>query len=331
LVIVARWISKLPIHRKSLSRLTLHQSGSSPFEHGLAILEVRNNKRNRQHKHFYLLTGLLYLQRPNESKLLRLTGSTPKSRRKGGGTSYYCVRSTDINLQCQSIDEQVAKAIVHIQVDPALIPAIRQHYTDEIGQLLGTQKPSERQQVEAALHAVDEEEARTALLFAAGKITEVVWDGLWREWQDRRQTLRYNLEALERQHEYHIDNLDAALHIISRIGVLHHQLDRKQQKKLLLEIIERIVVDVEGAIVRIDLLPPFAYLHDLSRRTQQAAEDEAKKTKTSPITAGSCSILLSSGVQRGSQVEQSFASPRQSPTPPHQAGPLSDAQRTGRL
>ena len=126
-----------------------------------------------------------------------------------------------------------------------------------------------------------------------------MWDGLWREWQDRRQTLRYNLEALERQHEYHIDNLDAALHIISRIGVLYQQLDRKSQKKLLREMIERIVVDVEGTIIRIDLLPPFAYLHDLSCRTQAAAESEANQTKTSPVMAGSCSALLPLGVPGG--------------------------------
>jgi hypothetical protein len=43
-------------------------------------------------------------------------------------------------------------------------------------------------------------------------------------------------------------------------------LDRKQQKQLLREIVQRIVVNAEGAILRIDLLPPFVYLHDLSRR-----------------------------------------------------------------
>ncbi len=44
-------------------------------------------------------------------------------------------------------------------------------------------------------------------------------------------------------------------------------------------VIERIVVDAEGMILRIDLLPPFAYLHDLSCRIQMMAENEAKKKK----------------------------------------------------
>jgi hypothetical protein len=71
-------------------------------------------------------------------------------------------------------------------------------------------------------------------------------------------------------------------------------LERLQQKKLLREVIDRIVVDAEGNILRIDLLPPFAYLHDLACRTQSAAVCEAQKTKTSPVT-GSCSTYVFSG------------------------------------
>ncbi len=258
------------------------------FEHGLAILQERNNKPDPQHKHVYLLTGMLYLQPPGESRLIRLTGSTPNSGRKNGGTSYYCVKSSDINLLCQPIDACVATAIQVIQVHPDLIPAIRKYYTEEIAGQLGQAAPAHRQGLEAALKAIDEEEARALRLFVAGKITESVWDGLWREWQDRRRTLRENLEAAERDRDYHIDNLDAALHIISRIGVLYHQLERPQQKKLLREMIDRIVVDAEGTILRIDLLPPFAYLHNLACGTQLEAEGEAEQTKTS-LEAGSCS------------------------------------------
>jgi len=254
--------------------------GTDEFEHGLAILQERNNKPNPQHKHVYLLTGMLYLQPPGESRLIRLTGSTPNSSRESGGTSYYCVKSSSINLQCQPIDAYVAAAMQAIQVDPALIPAIQKYYMDEVAHQMGHSTSTERQGLDAALKAIDEEEARALRLFVAGKITESVWDGLWREWQDRRQTLRENREAAERDSEYHIDNLDAALHIISRIGVLYHQLERPQQKKLLREMIDRIVVNAEGTVLRIDLLPPFAYLHNLACRTQSAAEGEAE-TKTS--------------------------------------------------
>jgi hypothetical protein len=59
-------------------------------------------------------------------------------------------------------------------------------------------------------------------LFAAGKITETVWDGLWREWQDRQMlptiwTLRCAREntLIIRQRIAH--NLE--------IGVLYQQLN----------------------------------------------------------------------------------------------------------
>ncbi len=264
------------------------------FEQGLAILQKRNDNPNPQHKHVYLLTGLLYLQKPGDSRLIRLTGSTPNAGRANGGTSYYCAKSSSINLQCQPIDACIATAIKTIQVHPDLIPVIRQHYMDEIVHQLGQTAPTHRQDLDAALKAIDEEEARALRLFVVGKITETVWDGLWREWQGRRLTLRENLDAAERDSAYHIDNLDAALHIISKMGVLYHQLERPQQKKLLREVIDRIVVDAEGNVLRIDLLPPFAYLHNLACGTQLEAEGEAEQTKTS-LEAGSCSTYVFSG------------------------------------
>jgi P4 family phage/plasmid primase-like protien len=269
--------------------------GTDEFEQGLVILQKRNDHPNPQYKHVYLLTGLLYLQKPGDSRLVRLTGSTPNAGRKNGGTSYYCVKSSDINLLCQPIDAYIATAIQSIQVHPDLIPVIRQHYTEEIASQIKQAVPAHRQDLDAALKAIDEEEARALRLFVAGKITESVWDGLWREWQDRRLTLRENLDAAERDSAYHIDNLDAALHIISKMGVLYHQLERQQQKKLLREVIDRIVVDAEGNVLRIDLLPPFAYLHDLACRTQSAAGCEAQKTKTSPVTGSRSTDVFSGG------------------------------------
>ena len=59
---------------------------------------------------------------------------------------------------------------------------------------MGHLRPDERKKLKDALKAVDEEEARVVRLFAARKITEEIWDNLWREWQDRRQQLSSTLE-----------------------------------------------------------------------------------------------------------------------------------------
>jgi hypothetical protein len=85
---------------------------------------------------------------------------------------------------------------------------------------LGHLRPNEREQLQATLKAVDEEEARMARLFAIGKITDSVWDDLWREWQDRRNQIRTTLEALQCQNETHITNLDLTLQIIGQVGIV---------------------------------------------------------------------------------------------------------------
>jgi hypothetical protein len=190
--------------------------------------------------------------------------------------------------------------LMQIQVDPELIPLIRECYTTEVAEKLGHNRLNERARIEAALKATDEEEARAARLFAAGKIKDAVWDSLWAEWQDRRRMLRRSLEAADQQTDYHIAHLDDALHIISRIGVLFRRLDASSQKELLREIVERVVVDPSGKVIRVELLPPFSYLHQLSDRVGggEGSSNGSRKTKTS-ISAGSCSTKLSLGGPEG--------------------------------
>jgi len=160
---------------------------------------------------------------------------------------------------------------MRIQVDPELIPLIRVSYTHELAQKLGHLKPDEKLRLEAALKAVDEEEARMARLFASGKITDAVWDNLWAEWQDnlwaewqdRRSKLRQSLETVQQEQEFHINNLDTALGIIANIGVLYNSLERSDQKELLRQVVERVIVNAEGS-VELELRTPFAYLKDLT-------------------------------------------------------------------
>lgn len=162
---------------------------------------------------------------------------------------------------------------MRIQVDPELIPLIRASYTHELAQKLGHLKPDEKLRIEAALKAVDEEEARMARLFASGKITDTVWDNLWAEWQDRRCKLRQSLETVQQEQEFHISNLDTALAIIAKIGVLYNSLERSDQKELLRQVVERVIVNAEG-IVKLELRTPFAYLKDLTDEIRSVSRRE---------------------------------------------------------
>jgi len=61
-------------------------------------------------------------------------------------------------------------------------------------------------------------------------------------------------------------DLDEALNIIAKLGILYETLPRLDQKELLRNVVERVVLNPEGKIIRVDWLPPFAYLQDVSEK-----------------------------------------------------------------
>ena len=84
---------------------------------------------------------------------------------------------------------------------------------------------------------------------------------------------RHALESIETQNDIHVGNLDTALTIISKVGILYSKLERDSQKKLLREMVNRVVVCPEGTILRMELLPPFAYLKKVTDRVSWGSED----------------------------------------------------------
>jgi DNA invertase Pin-like site-specific DNA recombinase len=274
------------------------------FERGLEILAGRQKHRlSKVRVHDYLLRGLVYVELDN-GRCRRLTGSTPNASRPGGGTPYYCIESSGVNIQCRIVDSQIPTEMLRIQVDPDMLPLIRDSYTDEIADRLGRIRPSQRADMERQLKDVDDEEARALRLYTMGKITDSVWNGLWEEWQDRRRSLRHALRSLEARNEVHVASLDAALKIITKVGILYCRLERDRQNKLLREMVKRVVVNPEGTILRMELLPPFAYLKEVTDRVRQESEDPGRNGKTS-MEAGLCSRHFSSGSPNGTRTRVS--------------------------
>jgi len=177
-----------------------------------------------------------------------------------GGTQYYCIAHSNINFLCSNIDGQIVEALQCVQVDPYLMPLIRAAYTDDIAEKMGHVHPDEREQLLAALKSIDEEEVRMMRLYAAGKVTENLWEIQWQEWQDRRARIRMSLEGLEGQQQIYIKNLDAALKIIGQVSLVYNRLERSDQKQLLRYMVERVLIDPAGQI-RLELCAPFAGYH----------------------------------------------------------------------
>jgi DNA invertase Pin-like site-specific DNA recombinase len=276
------------------------------FERGLAILARRAQHKLAKRKHDYLLKGLIYLtahpKDPTQpgDKLYKLTGSTSNPKRSGGGTAHYRLERRPIHFLCHAIESQVADHLRGVQIDADLLQPIREYYINEVADKLGRLRPDERTEIERALKQINEEEARVLRLYASGLVTEENWRNLWAEWQDKRQKLRASLDLLDQKCETYINDLDDALTLITKLGILYEKLPRSDQKELLRNVVERVVVNPEGRIERVDLLPPFAYLQDVSEKVSGGEEtpENPAINKTPGDDAGCSSEVLDCGQYR---------------------------------
>lgn len=291
----AGWVVSL---KNGVSPKTVHGNWdpivtTEEFERGLAILEERNRSRAAKRKREYLLKSIIsYIDADGTE--WKLTCSTPNASRSGGGTPYYCVPRSNINFMCEKIDAQIPTEMCAIQIDPAHLPVIRAYYKYDLADKLGLARPDERKLMTDALTAIDQEETRMARLLASGKISEAVWNGLWAEWQERRNRLRSNLDSVAQQQEFHIDNLETALGIIAQVGSLYNRLEVSAQRELLLHMVRQVVVNTDGEIV-LELNAPFAYLKDLSDRAKRGQRVNPSEMQTSSAFEGAgCSDWLQS-------------------------------------
>lgn len=276
------------------------------FEHGLAILSRRSQHKLAKRTHDYLLRGLIFLQAsakdPTQSgqRLYRMTCSTSNTGRSGGGTAHYRLERYPIHFLCRDVDAQLADHIRRIQVDTEQIPAIRNYYIQEVADKLGRLRPDERETLERALKQIDEEEARVLRLYASGVVSEENWRNLWAEWQDKRQRLKGSMALLEQRCETYIRDLDDALTIITKLGILYETLPQSEKKELLRHMVSRVVLTPEGKMNRVEWLPPFAYLNDVSGKVNGGDEgmQQVAKTRTSNLRAGRSSRVLECGRNR---------------------------------
>jgi DNA invertase Pin-like site-specific DNA recombinase len=276
------------------------------FERGLAILAKRSQNQQTQRKHDYLLKGLLYLSAaPKEptmpgDKLYRLQCSPSNPKRRGGGTAHYRVERHPVHFLCSDVEQQMTAQLRRVQVSKDLLPRIRDYYSQDVSHKLGRLRPDERAEIERSLKQIDEEEARVLRLYAAGMVTEKNWSDLWAEWQDKRQRLKRAYALLDRRCETYISDLDDALSIISQLGVLYESLPRADQKELLRNLVERVVLNPEGTIIRVDWLAPFAYLHAVSEKVSDGtnASESFTENQTSGESAGCSSGVLDCGQYR---------------------------------
>ncbi|MBZ0280754.1 MAG: recombinase family protein [Anaerolineae bacterium] len=260
------------------------------FERGLAILARRNHMPQPQKRYFYLLQGLVYLERANGSQI-KLTCSRPNTKRTANGAAYYCIPSSHLNYACSDIDEQIPSHLQRVQVEPAALPKIRRAYLADIEHYTGS-RGREQKQLEDALRRCEQRELNLWRAFTDHGMQAPMYQKLAKEYQEERQRIEFALRAIKQENREYIASLDAALEVIAEIETRYLRQDGKRRREILRQIVSKVVIDEAGVVVRLELHPPFTYLYSLKNRGgsvnghQPEMKGNKKKTSSEDKDAG---------------------------------------------
>jgi len=161
------------------------------------------------------LKGLFHFERPDHGGLVKLTCSTSNSSRSGGGTSYYCITRSNVNFLCSA--NRKARYRLNCR-GSKLIPISCRRYapfnTRDVAENMGHLRRTNENSWKMHSKAIEEERS-TYGVAVCGRQDQwnLYWDGMWREWQDRRHQIRFTMESLQARHEVHIKIWTQALTI----------------------------------------------------------------------------------------------------------------------
>ena len=165
------------------------------FERGLKILESRNNKRSSVRRQKYLLSRLIYVRYNNQTH--RLSCSTPNASRSGGGTSYYRSVKLGIRIMCRTVDEQIPDILRMIQVDPEVVPMMREYFKRHMDHNDQT-KQNDIARLEQELARVKQQRKTAYHEYVNEFVTQEEWREMAANLNQRRQTLENELANTSR-------------------------------------------------------------------------------------------------------------------------------------
>jgi hypothetical protein len=205
------------------------------------------------------------------------------------------------------IDEQMVHHLQSIQISPDLLPAIRKTYLADIS-CFTADHVQERKALEARKRKLDEKEVNVWRAFTEHGMRPHVYEALAKEVQEERERLENLIRQAETTHADYVADVDAALRIVSEIGERFGKCALPQQRDILLQMVERVVIDAAGIIQYIQWKPPLCYLSSLKQNTTngKSKTKSARKAKTSGVSAGS--LPIKRGGPKGTQVEPNHSS-----------------------
>ena len=236
--------------------------------HDGQILHKHDNEKSRERKNFYLLRGLLWVKL--DGKYYKSFGSTPSGRTQS--YSYYITQNKplgkNIHIPCEKPDQQIPTWLRGITIKAELIPQIREIYKTEINQVAQHDRDKKITEIKKRLKILGEEEARLGRLYITQQINEDTYQQLRNEWREKARQAEIDKAEMQRSVSTHLDGLDAALLLLSRVSDLYSRCSEKQQTTLLQIIAKRIILNQQGEIIDHDLNSPFMYLNTLHKDLQ---------------------------------------------------------------
>jgi len=202
---------------------------------------------------------------------------------------YYCVPSSATNYLCHKIDAQIIDHIRAIQVSPELLPHIREVYLSDVTRYT-KDIVLERRALQIRQHKLDEKELNLWRAFTDHGMRPQIYERLTKECVEEREKLKVLLARMETERGDFIANLDAALQVLAEIGERYAKCAQEQQRAILLQMVERVILTAEGRIRQVEWKPPFCYIQSLQDDHSSGGQDASKKArkgKTSRVAAGS--------------------------------------------
>lgn len=143
---------------------------------------------------------------------------------------------------------------------PEFLPTLRLIFEEDIRQQHAV-TPDEKKRLEKELILNRGREKAGLNEYMYGLVRQEVWRSIAAELSSQRMLILRALENLEQSHEIILTDLEIAIETLAQMSELYATLSEEAQHHLLRLVVQKIVVDEQGTILRVELQAPFAYIH----------------------------------------------------------------------
>jgi hypothetical protein len=204
------------------------------------------------------------------------------NRRSLDGNPYY-VAAKIANIPCQRVDQQIPDGLQNLQVAPIHLDAVRVAYQKQLKQIK-KQSHFDLKLLRNRLEELEKEEMRLIQGYVKQLIGDEQLNKFQKDHTQQRVLLHKQIQLLEQDEDEIVANLESAMSILVQVNNFHARMTDIERRELLFCLVERFVVDRTGAILRVALLPPFAYVQELNQSAKESSSQKPEEDGFDTVT-----------------------------------------------